>query len=160
MQGQGFAAKSRHALITLRIPGYEPLTRGHIHSGCLTMHASHDSQKSRQEVARRERLLKVLSAATFLIFFQAYMVAPLIPRLSAVFGISAQQIGLIVPAYLIPYGVSTLVYGVLSDRLRRRPLMFAPLGAFILPKGPPATANTPRQMTFRRAMTLPGRHRG
>jgi hypothetical protein len=46
--------------------------------------------------------LKVLSAATFLIFFQAYMLSP---RLSALFGISAQQIGLIVPAYLIPYGV-------------------------------------------------------
>ena len=29
---------------------------------------------------QRERLLRVLSAATFLIFFQAYMVAPLIPR--------------------------------------------------------------------------------
>lgn len=57
----------------------------------------------------RERLLRVLSAATFLIFFQAYMVAPLIPRLSAVFGVSGQTIGLIVPAYMIPYGVSTLL---------------------------------------------------
>ena len=35
----------------------------------------------------RERLVRLLSAATFLIFFQAYMVAPLIPRLSAVFGV-------------------------------------------------------------------------
>jgi hypothetical protein len=32
-----------------------------------------------------ERLLCVLSAATFLVFFQAYLVAPLIPRLSRVF---------------------------------------------------------------------------
>ena len=58
--------------------------------------------------ARRERLLWVLSAATFFIFFQAYMVAPLIPRLSDIFGVSGQTIGLIVPAYMIPYGVSTL----------------------------------------------------
>ena len=49
---------------------------------------------SDQNELRRERLLKVLSAGTFLIFFQAYMVAPLIPRLAVVFGISAQQIGL------------------------------------------------------------------
>ena len=41
---------------------------------------------SDQNEFRRERLLKVLSAATFLIFFQAYMVAPLIPRLSIAFG--------------------------------------------------------------------------
>jgi len=33
---------------------------------------------------------------------------------------------------LIPYGVSTLVYGVLSDRLGRRPIMFASLAAFII----------------------------
>ena len=67
-----------------------------------------------------ERLLWVLSAATFLIFFQAYMVAPLIPRLSSTFLVSDQLIGLIVPAYMIPYGVSTLFYGLLSDRLGRR----------------------------------------
>ena len=39
---------------------------------------------------RPERLVRLLSAATFLIFFQAYMVAPLIPRLSTIFAVSAQ----------------------------------------------------------------------
>ena len=61
---------------------------------------------------RRKRLLQILAAATFLIFFQAYMVAPLIPRLAAVFGASERRVGLIVPAYLIPYGASGLFYGI------------------------------------------------
>jgi MFS family permease len=100
---------------------------------------------SDQNEFRRERLLKVLSAATFLIFFQAYMVAPLIPRLSIAFGISAQQIGLIVPAYLIPYGVSTLAYGVLSDRIGRRTIIFASLATFIILTGLTATANSAGQ---------------
>ncbi|MAX40130.1 MAG: hypothetical protein CME33_26620 [Gimesia sp.] len=52
------------------------------------------------EDGRRERLLWVLSATTFLIFFQAYMVAPLIPRLAETFEVSAQGIDLIVPASL------------------------------------------------------------
>jgi predicted MFS family arabinose efflux permease len=81
---------------------------------------------SDQNEFRRERLLKVLSAATFLIFFQAYMVAPLIPRLSIAFGISAQQIGLIVPAYLIPYGVSTLFMGCSQTGLVAGPLYSPP----------------------------------
>ena len=102
---------------------------------------------------RREHLLKVLSAATFFVFFQAYMVAPLIPRLSAVFGISAHQIGLIVPAYLIPYGISTLVYGVLSDRLGRRPIMFASLAAFIILTALTATANSAGQLMLWRSLT-------
>ncbi len=45
-------------------------------------------------VGQREGLLRALAAATFLIFFQAYMVAPLIPRLSHSFGVSEQFIGL------------------------------------------------------------------
>jgi MFS family permease len=81
---------------------------------------------------RRERLLRILSAATFLIFFQAYMVAPLIPRLSTVFGVSSQTIGLMVPAYMIPYGVSMLFYGLLSDRLGRRRIMLASFLAFVI----------------------------
>src|SRR5437867_8362666 len=81
---------------------------------------------------RQEHLLWVLSAATFLIFFQAYMVAPLIPKLSAVFAAPAQSMGLIVPAYLIPYGVSTLIYGLLSDRIGRRRILVASLTAFVI----------------------------
>ena len=54
---------------------------------------------------RRQRLLKMLAAATFLIFFQGYMVAPIIPTLSSIFGSSIQTVGLIVPAYLIPTGL-------------------------------------------------------
>ena len=81
---------------------------------------------------RQEHLLWVLSAATFLIFFQAYMVAPLIPKLSAMFAAPAQSMGLIVPAYLMPYGVSTLIYGLLSDRIGRRRIMLASLTAFVV----------------------------
>jgi predicted MFS family arabinose efflux permease len=49
---------------------------------------------------RRERLLEMLAAATFVIFFQGYMVAPIIPTLSSTFGSSIQTVGLIVPATL------------------------------------------------------------
>ena len=102
---------------------------------------------------QRERLLRVLAAATFLIFFQAYMVAPLIPRLSAVFGVSGQMIGLIVPAYMLPYGLSTLVYGLLSDRLGRRRLMLASLLAFIVLTALTATAQSATQMILWRLVT-------
>ncbi len=102
---------------------------------------------------QRERLLRVLSAATFLIFFQAYMVAPLIPRLSSVFAVSGQTIGLIVPAYMIPYGVSTLFYGLLSDRLGRRRIMLASLLAFVVLTALTATAQSAAQMILWRLAT-------
>jgi predicted MFS family arabinose efflux permease len=102
---------------------------------------------------RREHLLWVLSAATFLIFFQAYMAAPLIPRLSNVFGVSSQTIGLIVPAYMIPYGLSTLFYGLLSDRLGRLPIMLASLSAFVVLTALTATSQSAAAMIDWRLLT-------
>ena len=102
---------------------------------------------------QREKLIQTLAAATFLIFFQAYMVAPLIPRLSHSFGVSEQFIGLMVPAYMIPYGLSTLFYGLLSDRLGRRRIMLGSLVAFILLTLITATARSAPQILWWRLLT-------
>ncbi len=104
-------------------------------------------------VESRERLVRLLAAVTFLIFFQAYMVAPMIPRLASFFGVSAQRIGLAVPAYLIPYGVSTLFYGLLSDWIGRRRIMLASLFAFVALTALTVTAHSATQMIFWRLLT-------
>ena len=101
----------------------------------------------------QEQLLWLLSAATFLIFFQAYMVAPIIPSLSTAFNVSVQTIGLIVPAYMVPYGVSTLLYGLLSDRLGRRRLMLASLLSVVVLTMLTATSQTSSQMIGWRFLT-------
>ncbi|WP_339790943.1 hypothetical protein [uncultured Imperialibacter sp.] len=49
-------------------------------------------------------------------FFQAYMMDPLIPRLSEVFG-PEPQIGLGVPAFMIVSGISILFYRRISGRV-------------------------------------------
>lgn len=102
---------------------------------------------------QREPLLWALSAATFLIFFQAFMVAPLLPRLSDLFGVSVETMGLVVPAYLIPYGVATLIYGPLSDRLGRGRVIFGSLVAFILLTGVTAAARSASGLVILRLVT-------
>lgn len=102
---------------------------------------------------QRERLLWLLAAATFLIFFQAFMVAPLIPRLAALFSMPVEAIGLIVPAYLIPYGLATLAYGPLSDRFGRGRVIFSSLVAFILLTGLTAAAWSPSSLLLVRLLT-------
>jgi len=92
------------------------------------------------EQRRQEHLLWVLAAATFVIFFQIFMVAPVIPHLSRVFAASEQVTGWAVPAYLIPYGFATLVYGLLSDRLGRRNLVLGSMTALIFLNAATATA--------------------
>jgi predicted MFS family arabinose efflux permease len=105
------------------------------------------------EQQHREGMIRLLAAVTFLIFFQAYMVAPLLPRLAVVFQAPIERVGLIVPAYLIPYGAATLVYGVFSDRIGRRRILLASLAAFVLLTGLTATAQSIAQLLVWRLLT-------
>jgi predicted MFS family arabinose efflux permease len=106
-----------------------------------------------QQINRRERLVRLLAGITLLIFFQAYMVAPMIPRLAILFGASTQMIGLAVPAYLIPYGLSTLFYGLLSDRIGRRRIMYASLFAFVALTALTVMSRNATEMIFWRLLT-------
>lgn len=80
--------------------------------------------------AEREALLRMLAGVTFVIFFQAYMVAPIMPALSHVFAVPEATVGHIVPAYLIPYGIATLIYGLVADSAGIHRVLFGSLAAF------------------------------
>ena len=69
---------------------------------------------------RTDALVRVLAAEAFLVLFQAYMVAPLIPSLAESLHARVADLGLLIPAYTIPYGLSTLLYGPISDRFGRK----------------------------------------
>ncbi len=101
----------------------------------------------------REPLLRILITVTFLIFFQAYMVAPLIPHFSQEFKVSSQTIGLIIPAYLIPYGIGSLIYGSLSDYIGRRRIMVTSLLAFVILTSLTAISASASQIIFWRFLT-------
>jgi predicted MFS family arabinose efflux permease len=84
-------------------------------------------------IYRLDRLLKLLSFGSFIIFFQAYMLGPLIPELSRDLNSSPLLIGSTISAYLIPYGVMSLFYGIFSDYFgRKRIVLFALLSFSVL----------------------------
>src|SRR6476660_3231633 len=113
------------------------------------MHQSTESFEDRQ----RERLVRIMALATFVIFFQAFMVAPIIPVLSIKFEVSVETMGFVVPAYLIPYGVSTLVSGPLADRIGVHRVMVASLSAFSVLTILTATAQSFEQLMLGRTVT-------
>ncbi len=111
------------------------------------------NQQASPDHQQRERLLRMLAVATFFIFFQAYMVAPIIPALSNSFGVSIQTVGLLVPAYLIPYGIATLIYGLLADRFGVQRVMFSSLTAFCALTALTATSTSIGQIAAWRVLT-------
>ncbi len=107
-------------------------------------------QASTESGSKREAVLHVMAAASFLVFFQAYLVAPLIPSLSVEFHASTDFLGMLVPAYMLPYGISTLFYGPISDRFGRKAVILTLLGLMVVMIAGVATANTvPQMMVWR-----------
>jgi predicted MFS family arabinose efflux permease len=102
---------------------------------------------------QHRNLFFLLSTAAGLIFLQGYMIAPLIPRLAEVFDVPVQEIGFIVPAYMLSYALMALFYGVLSDRFGRWSIIRISLIIFVVCTALTATAQTASQMATWRLLT-------
>lgn len=117
-------------------------------------HLSHAEAADRTlRLTQHRNLFALLSTAAGLIFLQGYMIAPLIPRLAGVFGVPVQEIGFIVPAYMLSYALMALFYGILSDRFGRWSIIRISLAIFVICTALTATAQTSGQMAFWRLLT-------
>ena len=76
--------------------------------------------------------LALLSVITALAFCGLHMVVPALPLLVAVFADTPAHVQLVVSLYLAGIAAGQLVYGPVSDRLGRRPVLLAGLAAFLV----------------------------
>jgi predicted MFS family arabinose efflux permease len=123
--GNGWMGKLRSAPVEDPVPnpGPEVPSLGHPDSGTISHLPDCRSDSlgdltsagSGLTATDNELQLWVLASIAFAIFYANYMVAPLIPALSREFSVPPRQLGWLIPGYLIPYGLSTLVYGTWSD---------------------------------------------
>src|SRR5438105_6965094 len=81
--------------------------------------------------ARPVPSLALLAAVTALAFCALHMVVPALPLLVAVFDDSAARVQLVLTLYLAGIAAGQLVYGPLSDRFGRRPVLIAGLAVFL-----------------------------
>lgn len=102
---------------------------------------------------QHKNLFSWLSIAAGLIFLQGYMIAPLIPRLAEVFNVPVQEIGFIVPAYMLSYALMALFFGLLSDRFGRWSIIRISLALFVIFTALTATAQNASQMATWRLFT-------
>ena len=79
--------------------------------------------------------LALLAAVTALAFCALHMVVPALPLLAGVFDDSPARVQLILSLYLAGIAAGQLVYGPLSDRFGRRPVLIAGLAMFLFGTG-------------------------
>jgi len=61
------------------------------------------------------KLVWILGFAGFISAADNWIVSPILPAIAAGFGVSVSQVGIILTAYMIPYGIMQPVYGFISD---------------------------------------------
>jgi MFS transporter, DHA1 family, multidrug resistance protein len=75
--------------------------------------------------------LSLIAAATAIGFAALHMVAPVLPLLAFVFSRGAAEVQLVLTVYFLGIAVGQLVYGPVSDRFGRRPVLIAGLVLFL-----------------------------
>lgn len=66
---------------------------------------------------RQRWLIYALSGAIFMINLDSRVIAPLLPTIANAFHTSVSSAGILITAYMLPYGFFQLFYGPLSDRV-------------------------------------------
>lgn len=101
---------------------------------------------SHRTVAPDWRFLLTLASITLIGPLAIHTFLPAMPAVKAVFGISDSVAGLTFSVSLFVMAFATLIYGSLSDRYGRRPVLMAGLGVFVL--GSAVSALAPSIETF------------
>jgi DHA1 family bicyclomycin/chloramphenicol resistance-like MFS transporter len=93
----------------------------------------HDApQPTHSPESRRGALpLALIAAITALGFCALHMVVPALPVLAVVFASAPAEVQLVVTLYFLGIAAGQLVYGPVSDRFGRRPVLIAGMGLFL-----------------------------
>lgn len=88
--------------------------------------------------------------------FAMHLMVPAIPALSADFAVPYGTAQMIVSVYLVGFSVAQLVYGPLSDRFGRKPVLLVGVGLFLVATAICAVARSIESLLLARAMQAVG----
>jgi predicted MFS family arabinose efflux permease len=81
---------------------------------------------------KEKRLIMILGLAGFVVMADNWVVSPILPAISSSIGVSPVRAGLIISAYMIPFGLFQLIFGPLADRYGKRPVVRFSMALFTL----------------------------
>ncbi|ACL15616.1 MFS transporter [Methanosphaerula palustris] len=98
-------------------------------------------------------LITILGLAGFISAADNWFISPVLPAIASDFGIAIPLAGVILTAYLIPYGFMQPVFGVIGDRVGKVQVLQCILAGFALGSGACAFAESLTSLTIWRACT-------
>lgn len=100
-----------------------------------------------------KRLIFVLGLAGFIVMADNWVVAPLLPTVARDFSVDPARAGVLIAAYMLPFGLFQLVYGPLADRFGKLRVVIVSLSLFTVATALCASATGLADLTAFRALT-------
>jgi predicted MFS family arabinose efflux permease len=102
---------------------------------------------------KKSSILAILGLSGFVVMADNWVVSPILPSIATGIGVDAVRAGLLITAYMIPFGVFQLVFGPLADRFGKRQVITVAMIAFTLGTGLSALGATLTGLALYRALT-------
>jgi predicted MFS family arabinose efflux permease len=99
------------------------------------------------------RLVPLLGMAGFIVMADNWVVSPILPAISKSVGVQPQAAGILIAAYMLPFGVFQLVFGPLADRFGKTRVILSTFVAFTIATGLCAIGSTLTGIAVFRALT-------
>jgi predicted MFS family arabinose efflux permease len=100
-----------------------------------------------------KRLILVLGLAGFIVMADNWVVSPLLPTIAHDFSVDPASAGVLIAAYMLPFGLFQLVYGPLADRFGKLRVVIISLALFTVATALCAFAAGIHDLTAFRALT-------
>lgn len=102
---------------------------------------------------KANRLVVMLGLAGFIVMADNWVVSPILPAIAGDLGVSASSAGVLIAAYMLPFGLFQLIFGPLADRYGKSRIILGTLAAFTIATALCAAGATLTGLALFRALT-------
>lgn len=99
------------------------------------------------------RLVILLGLAGFIVMADNWVVSPILPAIAANLGVQPSAAGILIAAYMLPFGLFQLIFGPLADRYGKSRIILGTLAAFTIATALCAVGATLTGLAVYRALT-------
>lgn len=102
---------------------------------------------------KKNRIIMLLGLAGFIVMADNWVVSPILPAISQNLNIDIAKAGLLITAYMIPFGFFQIVFGPLADRFGKKQVITFATAMFTIATGLCALGSSLGNLALFRAMT-------
>jgi len=106
-----------------------------------------------EKSSKKVNLILLLGLAGFIVMADNWVVSPILPAISKSINVDVARAGLLVTAYMIPFGIFQIIFGPLADRYGKKQVITFSIIMFTIATGLCALGTTLTNLAVYRALT-------